>query len=146
MKQRIDYFPKAPELMNALLGYNKAVEESGLERSLLHLVKLRASQINGCSYCVNMHSHEARADGETEQRLYLVAAWRESPLFTARERAAFEWTEAVTQISHGGVSDELFARVREQFSEEDLVKLTAAVTVINVWNRFSVAFHTIHPV
>ncbi len=145
MKPRLEYFPKAPELMRAQLALNKAVVECGLERSLLRLVKLRASQINGCSYCVDMHAHEAREDGETEQRLYLVAAWKESPLFTARERAAFAWTEAVTQISQGGVSDELYALAQEQFSEEELVKLSMAVAVINTWNRLSVSFHTIHP-
>lgn len=146
MKPRLDYFPKAPEQMRAVLALNKSVEESGLERSLLHLVKLRASQINGCSFCVDMHSREAREEGETEQRLYLVAAWRESPLFTDRERAAFAWTEAVTLISQGGVSDALYAATREHFSEEELVKLTLLVTVINTWNRLSVSFHTIHPV
>lgn len=146
MKPRLDYYSKAPELMKAQLALNKAVEESGIERSLLHLVKLRASQINGCSYCVDMHAHEARADGETEQRLYLVAAWKESPLFTERERAALAWTEAVTRISQDGVPDELYAQARKQFSEEDLVKLTMAVAVINTWNRLSVAFHAIHPV
>ncbi len=145
MKPRLDYFAKAPDLMQAQLALNDAVAKCGLEPGLLHLIKLRASQINGCSYCVDMHAHEARADGETEQRLYLVAAWRESPLFSDRERAAFLWTEAVTQISHGGVSDELFALARKQFSEEDLVKLTMAVAVINTWNRMSVSFHSIHP-
>lgn len=146
MKPRLDYYSKVPELMKAQLALNKAVEESGLERGLLHLVKLHASQINGCSYCVDMHAHEARADGESEQRLYLVAAWKESPLFSERERAAFAWTEAVTRISQGGVPDDLFAHVRQQFSEEELVKLTMAVSVINTWNRLSVAFHAIHPV
>lgn len=146
MERRLDYFARAPELMQAVLALNKAVQESGLERSLLHLVKLRASQINGCSYCVDMHAHEARADGESEQRLYLVAAWRESPLFTERERAAFAWTEAVTLISHGGVPDELYAKALEQFSEQELVKLTVAVSMINTWNRLSVSFHTLHPV
>ncbi len=146
MKPRLDYYSRVPELMKAQLALNEAVEESGLERALLHLVKLRASQINGCSYCVDMHAHEARADGESEQRLYLVAAWKESPLFTERERAALAWTEAVTRISWGGVPDALYAKARERFSEEELVKLTMAVSVINTWNRLSVAFHTIHPV
>jgi AhpD family alkylhydroperoxidase len=145
MKPRLDYYATAPELMQAQLALNDAVTKCGIEPGLLHLIKLRASQINGCSYCVDMHAHEARADGETEQRLYLVAAWRESPLFSERERAAFLWTEAVTQISHGGVSDELYTLARKQFSEEDLVKLTMAVAVINTWNRMSVSFHTIHP-
>ncbi len=146
MKPRLDYYSKVPGLMKTQLALNKGVEESGLERSLLHLVKLRASQINGCSYCVDMHAHEARADGETEQRLYLVAAWKESPLFTERERAAFAWVEAVTLISHGGVPDELYAAMLPHFSEAELVKLTVAVAIINTWNRLSVAFRTIHPV
>jgi AhpD family alkylhydroperoxidase len=146
MKPRLEYFSKAPELMQAVLGLNKAVEESGLERSLLHLIKLRASQINGCSYCVDMHTHEAREDGESEQRLYLVAAWKESPLFTERERAAFAWTEAVTLISQAGVRDELYATMLKHFSEAELVKLTVAIAMINTWNRLSISFHTIHPV
>lgn len=146
MRQRLDYFAKAPELLRAVRALNKAVEESGLEKGLLHLIKLRASQINGCSYCVDMHSREAREDGESEQRLYLVAAWKESPLFTERERAAFAWVEAVTLISKGGVPDDLYAATLQQFSEEELVKLTVAVAMINTWNRLSVAFHSIHPV
>lgn len=145
MKPRLDYFAKAPELMQAVLTLNKAVEESGLEMSLLHLIKLRASQINGCSYCVDMHSREAREDGESERRLYLVAAWKESPLFTERERAAFAWVEAVTLISQGGVPDELYAATLKHFTEEELVKLTVAVAIINTWNRLSVSFHSIHP-
>lgn len=145
MKSRLDYYPLAPELMKALVALNKAVEDSGLERSLIHLVKLRASQINGCSFCVDMHAREARQDGETEQRLYLVAAWRESPLFSDRERAAFAWTEAVTQISHGGVPDALYDQARAQFNEKELVQLTMVIAVINTWNRLSVSFHTIHP-
>ncbi len=145
MKPRLDYFALEPALMEALLALNKAVEESGLERRLLHLVKLRASQINGCSYCVDMHSREARADGESERRLYLVAAWRESLLFTDRERAAFAWTEAVTLIAQGGVSDALHDEARAQFSDRELVQLTMAVAVINTWNRLSVSFHTLHP-
>lgn len=146
MKQRLQFFAAAPDDMKAVAALNKAVEESGLERSLLHLIKLRASQINGCSFCVDMHSREARDDGETEQRLYLVAAWKESPLFSERERAAFAWTEAVTLISNGGVSDELYSKTLEHFSEQELVKLTVAVGMINVWNRLCVSFHAIHPV
>lgn len=145
MEQRLDYYAMVPEIMPALLAFNKAVENSGLERGLLHLVKLRASQLNGCSYCVDMHAHEARADGETEQRLYLVAAWQESSLFTPRERAAFAWTEAVTRISPENVSDQLYQATLEQFSEVELVKLTAAIAVINTWNRFGVAFRMQHP-
>ena len=146
MEQRLNYHLKAPKLMQAVLALNDAVEACGLERSLLHLIKLRASQINGCSFCVDMHAHEARMDGESEQRLYLVSAWRESPLFTGRERAAFAWTEAVTLVAQGGVPDQLYAETLKQFSEEELVKLTVAVSVINTWNRLSVAFRTVHPV
>lgn len=146
MKPRLNFFNAAPDLMKQVRELNQAVEESGLERSLLHLIKLRASQINGCSFCVDMHSREARQDGETEQRLYLVAAWKESPLFSGRERAAFAWTEAVTLISSGGVSDELYEKTLEHFSAEELVKLTVAVSMINTWNRLCVSFHAIHPV
>lgn len=145
MKQRLQFFAKAPEIMKAVIALNKAVEECGLEASLMHLVKLRASQINGCSYCVEMHSREARRDGETETRLYLVAAWKESPLFSERERAAFAWTETVTNISGNGVPDDLYARTLEHFSEEELVKLTVVIGMINTWNRLCVSFHAIHP-
>lgn len=146
MEQRMDYFARAPDLMKSVLALNAAVEECGLEKSLLHLVKLRASQINGCSYCVDMHSHEALADGDSLQRVLLVAAWRESPLFTGRERAAFAWTEAVTRIADGGVPDALYAQALAQFTESELAKLTVAVSLINTWNRLSVAFHSLHPI
>ncbi len=145
MKQRLDFFAKAPALMKQVRALNQAVQESGLEHSLLHLIKLRASQINGCSFCVDMHSREAREDGETEQRLYLVAAWKESPLFSERERAAFAWVEAVTLIADGGVPDELYRKTLEHFSEEELVKLTVATAMINTWNRLCVSFHALHP-
>ncbi len=146
MEPRMNYFAKAPELMKSVLALNEAVEASGLEMSLLHLIKLRASQINGCSYCVDMHAHEALADGDSQQRVLLVSAWRESPLFTDRERAALAWTEALTLVAQGGVPDALYAATRAHFSESDLVKLTVAVSIINTWNRLSVAFHAIHPV
>lgn len=146
MKARLNYFPMAPELMQSVLALNKAVEDCGLEPGLLHLIKLRASQINGCSYCVDMHAHEALADGESQQRVIMVAAWKESPLFTERERLAFAWTEAVTEISRAGVSDDLYQRALGQFSESELVKLTVTVSMINTWNRLSVAFHALHPV
>jgi AhpD family alkylhydroperoxidase len=146
MEPRMNYFAKAPELMKSVLALNEAVEASGLEMSLLHLIKLRASQINGCSYCVDMHAHEALADGDSQQRVLLVSAWRESPLFTDRERAALAWTEALTLVAKGGVPDALYAATRAHFSESDLVKLTVAVSIINTWNRLSVAFHAIHPV
>ncbi|MER9017954.1 carboxymuconolactone decarboxylase family protein [Mesorhizobium sp. M0184] len=145
MKQRLQFFGAAPEIMKAVSALNKAVDECGLEKSLLHLIKLRASQINGCSYCVEMHSREARRDGESEQRLYLVSAWKESPLFSQRERAALAWTDALTRIADNGVSDELYARTLEYFSEQELVKLSVALGMINTWNRLCVPFHAIHP-
>ncbi|MBA1138963.1 carboxymuconolactone decarboxylase family protein [Mesorhizobium neociceri] len=145
MKQRLQFFVKAPELMKVVSSLNKAVEECGLEVALLHLIKLRASQINGCSYCVEMHSREARRDGETETRLYLVSAWKESPLFSERERAALAWTEATTLIANNGVSDELYANTLAHFSEEELVKLSVAIGMINTWNRLCIPFHAIHP-
>lgn len=146
MEQRMNYFAKAPELMTSVLALNEAVETCGLEKSLLHLIKLRASQINGCSYCVDMHAHEALEDGDSLQRVLLVAAWRESPLFTERERLAFAWTEALTRVADGGVPDALYAAALAQFSESELVKLTVAVSIINTWNRLSVAFHALHPI
>lgn len=146
MQPRLDYFQAAPELLNSVLALSKAVDTCGLEKNLLHLIKLRASQINGCSYCVELHTREARDDGETEQRLYLVSAWKESPLFTEQERAAFAWTEALTLIAGAGVDDALYEKVREQFSEQDLTNLTVAVTMINMWNRIAISARTIHPV
>ena len=145
MKPRLNFYGQAPELTKALVALNKAVDECGLEKSLLHLIKLRSSQINGCSFCVEMHSREARVDGETEQRLYLVSAWKESPLFTDRERAAFAWVEAVTKIADAGVPDELYEKALQHFSAEELTKLTVATGVINIWNRLCVSFHAIHP-
>ena len=146
MKQRLQFFAKAPELMKQVQALNKAVEESGLEKSLQHLVKLRASQINGCSFCVDMHSKEALADGDTLQRVIMVSAWKESPLFSERERAALAYTEAVTLISNAGVPDALYEATLKHFSEEELVKLSVAIGTINVWNRLCVPFHAIHPV
>lgn len=146
MQPRLDYKKTDPSLLAALYGLNTAVDNCGLEKSLLHLIKLRASQINGCSFCVDMHTHEARADGESEQRLYMVAAWKESPLFSDRERAALAWTETVTLIAQAGVGDDLFASARQQFSEDELTKLTVAIGMINTWNRICVSFHVVHPV
>ena len=146
MKQRLQYHAAAPELLKAVATLNREVDNCGLERSLLHMIKLRASQINGCSYCVDMHSREAMQDGETQQRVFLVSAWKESPLFSERERAALAWTETVTKISEGGVGDELYDRTLKHFSEEELTKLTVAVGMINVWNRLCVSFHALHPI
>lgn len=146
MKPRIQFWNVAPDVMKQVLALSNAVNECGLEHSLLHLVKLRASQINGCSYCVDMHAREARQDGESEQRLYLVSAWRESPLFTDRERAALEWTETLTQLAGHHVEDSSYEAVRAHFEEEDLVKLSVAIGMINVWNRLCTGFRAIHPV
>lgn len=146
MKPRIQFFNAAPDLIKQVQVLNKAVDECGLEQGLLHLVKLRASQINGCSFCVDMHSKEAMRDGDTQQRVFLVSAWKESPLFSERERAALAYTEAVTLISDGGVPDSLYEATREHFSEEELVKLSVAIGMINVWNRLCVPFHAIHTV
>jgi AhpD family alkylhydroperoxidase len=140
MKRRIDYESVAPEAVKAQLGVETYVRRSGLERPLLELVRLRASQINGCAYCVDMHTKDARADGETEQRLYAVSVWREAPFFTERERAALAWTEAVTQVSIDHVPDEVYECVRKHFHEKELVDLTMAVIAINGWNRLAVSF------
>lgn len=136
----------APATLTAMLQVEASIRQSGLESSLLELVKLRASQINGCSYCVEMHSREARDHGESEQRLYLVAAWKESPLFTKRERAALAWTETVTLLAGTGVSDAAYEAVRAEFDETDLTRLTVLIGMINVWNRLCVPFQSIHPV
>jgi AhpD family alkylhydroperoxidase len=127
-------------LGQAMLALSAATGGSGLERSLLELVRLRASQINHCAYCIDMHTKDARAQGETEQRLYLVSAWREAPFYSERERAALDWTEAVTLVGETQVPDDLFARVRQHFDEPELVALTFAVVVINGWNRLAVSF------
>ncbi|WEX11299.1 carboxymuconolactone decarboxylase family protein [Chelativorans sp. AA-79] len=147
MQPRLNFFQASPEIIKAVRTLNQAVDTCGLEKSLLHLVKLRASQINGCSYCVDMHSREAREDGDSEQRVLLVAAWRESPLYSERERAAFAWTEKLTRLSQTAmVEDEEFEEARKHFSEDELVKLSVAIGMINVWNRLCVPFRSIHPV
>jgi AhpD family alkylhydroperoxidase len=119
------------------------VQQSGLERSLLHLIKTRASQINGCAFCLDMHTREAREDGETEERLYVLSAWRETADYTERERAALAWTEAVTRIAHGHVPDDVYEVARQQFTDKELADLTLAVVAINGWNRLSIAFRTL---
>ena len=142
MTQRINYPQVCPDGIKAMAGLQQYVENSGLEHNLLELVKMRASQLNGCAYCLDMHSKDARAAGETEQRLYLLNAWREAPFYTERERAALAWTERLTKIHKGPVSDELYAEVRKQFSEKELVDLTLAVIAINGWNRLAIPFRT----
>ena len=143
MTQRQDYKTVAPEAYAAILGVETYVRNSGIEKPLLELVKARASQINGCAYCLDMHTKDARAAGETEQRLYTLSAWRETSFFTDRERAALEWTEAVTQISGNHVSDALYERVRQYFGDKELVDLTMAVIAINGWNRLAIAFQPV---
>jgi AhpD family alkylhydroperoxidase len=138
--QRIDYGTVAPAALRAVFGVEQYVRQSGLEHELVALVKLRASYMNGCAYCVDMHTKDARLAGEREQRLYAVPVWRETPFFTPRERAALAWTEAVTAIGREGVPDELFDEARRHFSESELVDLTMAVVAINAWNRLSITF------
>jgi AhpD family alkylhydroperoxidase len=140
MQQRIDYRGVAPGGIRAMTELEHYIRESGLEESLLHLIQLRASQVNGCAYCVDMHSREAREDGESEQRLYAVVAWRDAPFFSERERAALAWTEALTLVSERGAPDDLYEAVREHFTEKELVDLTLAIATINAWNRTSIAF------
>ncbi|HEU4559165.1 MAG TPA: carboxymuconolactone decarboxylase family protein [Longimicrobium sp.] len=137
---RLDYSKLAPDALRAMFGIEQYARNSGLEHSLLHLVKMRASYMNGCAYCVDMHSKDARVAGETEQRLYAVPVWRETPFFTPRERAALAWTEAVTDLGRTGVPDEVFQEARRHFSEEEMVNLTMAVIAINGWNRLAVSF------
>lgn len=143
MEARLNAQQLATEATSALLSLEKYLSKCGLEHSLHELVKIRASQINGCAYCLDMHTKDARAKGETEQRIYALNAWRETPFYTDRERAALEWTEAVTQISQGGPSDQLFAAAREQFSEKELVDLTWAIAAINAWNRMAISFRAV---
>jgi AhpD family alkylhydroperoxidase len=140
MAHRIDVDKVAPGAVQAMRGLEDYVRSSGLEPSLLELVKLRASQMNGCAYCVDMHTKDARAQGETEQRLYAVAVWQEAPFFTERERAALAWTEAVTYVGYTHVPDDVYQKARQHFSEKELVDLTIAVIAINGWNRLAVSF------
>jgi AhpD family alkylhydroperoxidase len=140
MRTRLDYQAAFPEGVQAMLHLEAVIRRSGLETPLLELVKMRASQLNGCAFCLDMHSKDARAGGETEQRLYGLNAWRESPFYTERERAALAWTEAITNIQQGHAGDEVFAEARRLFSEQELVKLTLAINQINSWNRIAIAF------
>lgn len=143
MEARINYQAAGPQAFKAMLDLEAAVRASELETPLLELIRMRASQINGCAYCIDMHSKDARAAGETEQRLYALNAWRETPFFTERERAALAWTEALTLISETDVSDELFAEARGRFSESEMASLTLAIVAINGWNRFAIGFRAV---
>jgi AhpD family alkylhydroperoxidase len=143
MKPRIQYAKAAPDGIKAMRGLENYVRQCGLEESLLELVKLRASQANGCAYCIDMHTKDARAEGETEQRLYALVAWEETPFFTERERAALAWTEAVSKVGKGHVADSVFEHARRYFTEKELVDLTLAIIAINGWNRLAISFRTV---
>ncbi len=143
MHQRLNAMQQAPELFRKLAEFSLLVQKTGLDATLLHLVDIRASQLNGCTFCLDMHIKQAKIHGEGELRLHHVAGWRESPLFDARERAALAWTETLTLLSPQGVSDPAYADARAQFSEKELVELTHAVMAINAWNRLNVAFRTL---
>ena len=140
MEPRLDIYKASPDALKAMLAFSAATEKLGLEKPLLELVKLRASQINGCAFCVDMHSADARKGGETERRLYAVVAWHETPFFTPRERAALAWTEAVTQISTRGAPDDLYAALNAQFTPKEQMDLTLAISMINCWNRLAISF------
>jgi len=143
MEARIDLRQVNPDIIHAMLGLERQVRQGGLDSTLLDLVRMRASQINGCAYCLDMHSKDARANGETEQRLYGLDAWRETPYYSARERAALEWTEALTLVPGRHIGDELYDRVRQQFSEQELAHLSLAIVAINGWNRLNIAARTV---
>ncbi|HMU99124.1 MAG TPA: carboxymuconolactone decarboxylase family protein [Chitinophagales bacterium] len=143
MKSRLDYGQVAPKAIKGLLEIENYIHHSNLEKSLFELVKTRASQINGCGYCLDMHTKDARKEGETEQRLYALSAWRETPFFTERERIALEWTEALTLIAGNPISDELYERVSKEFNEQDLIALTMTIIAINGWNRLAIPFRTV---
>jgi AhpD family alkylhydroperoxidase len=140
MQQRLDFYRANPHAIKAMLALEEHIEKSSIEKPLAELVRLRASQINGCAYCVDMHTTDARKGGETERRLATVVVWRETPFFTERERAALAWTEALTLVSHDHVPDAVWEAVQPHFSEAEIVDLTLLISAINSWNRFAIAF------
>ncbi|MBR0664048.1 carboxymuconolactone decarboxylase family protein [Roseomonas hellenica] len=146
MTPRLNPQAAAPEMIRAMLALENAVAEAGIERSLYELVKTRASQINGCAFCLHMHTNDARRLGETEDRLHLLAAWRESPLYSDRERAALGWTEALTRLADTHAPDADYQALKAQFTEKEQVVLTMMIVTINGWNRLAVGFRAIHPV
>jgi AhpD family alkylhydroperoxidase len=146
MTPRMNFMQAAPDTVKALMALEAQIQGSGLEQSLIELVKTRASQINGCAYCINMHTSDARKHGETEQRLYLLNAWREAPVYSERERAALAWTEAVTLIADTHAPDDLYADMRKHFSETETVNLTMLIATINAWNRLAISFRSVPPV
>ena len=143
MKPRIDLMHVNPGVVQSILGLERQVSKARFDRKLLDLVRMRASQINGCAYCLDMHSKDARAEGESEQRLYGLDAWRETPYYSDRERAALEWTEALTLVAESHVPDDVYERVRTQFSEDELAHLSLAIVAINGWNRLNIAARTV---
>ena len=145
MNPRLNPFAAAPALMQSWLDFGKAVLQSGLEDRLIELVKIRASQINGCAFCLHMHTADARKHGETEERLYLLDAWRDSPLYSARERAALEWTEALTLLTETHAPDDAYRALQAEFTPEEQVALTLMIVAINGWNRIQVGFRAVHP-
>ncbi|MEO7324186.1 MAG: carboxymuconolactone decarboxylase family protein [Dokdonella sp.] len=140
METRLNFYKSGPNAMKAMLGLEKQVSQSGLEKPLIELVRMRASQINGCAYCLDIHSADARKAGETERRLATLQTWRETPFFNDRERAALAWTEAVTEVAQTHVPDDVWDHVKPHFTPEELVDLTLLITAINGWNRFAIAF------
>ncbi len=140
MESRLDIYKASPDALKAMLAFSAATEKLGLEKPLLELVKLRASQINGCAFCVDMHAADARKGGETERRLYAVTAWHETPFFTPRERAALAWTEAVTLVASSRVPDDVYAALDAQFTQKEQMDLTLAISMINCWNRLAISF------
>ena len=143
MQPRIDFYTASPDALKAMIALETAVSKLPLEKTLIELVKLRASQINGCAFCVDLHTADARKGGETERRLYAVSVWRETPFFSERERAALEWTEAVTLVASGHVPDSVYEAVAPHFSETELVALTFAAVAINAWNRLAISFRAV---
>ena len=139
MEPRIDFRKYAPEAQKTMLELEKYISGCGLDHKLIHLLKLRASQINGCAYCIDMHSKDARALGETEQRLYELDAWRETPFYSESERAALAWTEAITKVAETHVPDDVYEDLRKQFSEKEIMDLTIVAAVINMWNRIAIS-------
>lgn len=146
MKARLIPFDVAPGSLKPMIELEKTLKNSGLEHSLLELVKTRASQINGCAYCIHMHTKDARASGETEERLYLLSAWRESPLYSERERAALAWTEALTLVAETHAPDEDYEALTRHFTPAEQVNLTLLIGAINAWNRLAIGFRSVHPV
>ena len=143
MEARLDYTKASPEAFKAMVQMEGVVRRSGIDPKLLELMKIRASQLNGCAYCIDMHTKDARFKGETEQRIYALDAWRETPFFTEKERAALAWTEAITNIQAGHAPDAVYDELSNNFSEAEVVNLTLAITTINAWNRIAIGFRLV---